>query len=93
MDGAKHVCLSADASTRSYKETLAGLLYSWRTNPAVYPRAQYIQAGRDVLEAEDDLSSLLAASALERKLERVAAYRQLQACSNMLTQVLKRSFG
>ena len=51
---------------------------------AVYGDAQWLHSGQVVLEEEAPLPDRLAELAAQRRLERVAAYRQLQACSNTL---------
>jgi hypothetical protein len=46
-----------------------------------------VMQGKAVLEEEDELIALIGQKAAHAKIERVAAYRQLQACSHM-TQLL-----
>ena len=50
--------------------------------------------GNAVLEDEDDLAPLIASLARqESKLDRVSAYRQLQAVSHMMSQLCGRSLA
>ena len=47
--------------------------------------------GKTVLEEEDELVALVGRLAAQSKCDRVAAYRQLQACSHMTQQLNGRS--
>ena len=88
--GASHVCLSIDGSTHSYHETLLGIAYTWENNQAAYTKIQHMLPGRDVLKGEAALTDLVQLLAEQRRLERVAAYRQLQAIGHMTSMLCRR---
>ena len=76
-----HVSIVADPATHSTKEACAVLAYSWEQNISAAPPIQIIQPGKVLTEQLPDHLSVLAA---QRKLQRVSAYRQLQALENAL---------
>ena len=83
-----HWNLVADPGNHSYKEIMPAVLYGWEVDEACFPPFQYLLPGKGGVtpfdcELEDDMFQ----GALEMKLERVAAYRQLQGYSHMIFQV------
>ena len=83
--GVTHWNIVADpATTHSKQETYVSVAWCWELDFAVYGDAQWLHSGQVVLEEEAPLPDRLAELAAQRRLERVAAYRQLQACSNTL---------
>ena len=74
-----HWNLVADPGTHTYKEVMPAVLYSWEIDMGCLPQFQFILPSKGGVtdydcQLEDDLETL----AQERKLERVATYRQLQ---------------
>ena len=74
-----HWNLVADPGTHSYKEVMPAVLYGWEISEACFPAFQYVLPGKGGVtifdcELEDDLVQM----SQEKKLERVATYRQLQ---------------
>ena len=88
---ANHICITADSSTHSYNDVLLGLAYSHELQQAAYPRLQFIRPGKQLHESQEVLTDRVSLLALEGNLERVAAYRQLQALSSMTQDLHHRS--
>ena len=84
--GASHLCIVADPATHSKKETMVGLCWSWEEGVAAYGAIQYIPQTREVLPTEQEMPEHIEILWRERRLERVAAFRQLQALSNIIRQ-------
>ena len=82
--GLMHWNIVADPATHSKRETYVSVVWCWEMDFAVYGDAQWLHSGQVVLEEEAPLPDRLAELAAQRRLERVAAFRQLQACSNTL---------
>jgi hypothetical protein len=78
-----HLCLSVDSSGHAYNDVLVGLGYSHQLDQGVYAPLQYIVPGKNIYDFEDELTPTVGRLAAEGKLQRVAAYRQIQATSNM----------
>ena len=84
-----HWNLVADPGHHSYKECLVSLLYSWETNGGCFPPWQYLLPGKIVTPFDCNLDESIEDFAARRKCERVAAYRQLQACSAQISWLTK----
>ena len=87
-----HLCITADASNHHFQDCLLGVAFSHELCQGCYPTLQYIVPGKDVYEAEDELTLAVGQLAAERRVERVSAYRQLQALSHMTAQLHRRNF-
>ena len=83
--------LAADPSTYQGQETMVGLLWSWELRHACYAPVQVMPASSLVVPDELPMSGELMALLLQRKLERVKAYRELQAWSAQLSHVACRT--
>jgi len=81
-----HFNMVADAATNSKKEMFVATRWSWQNDLAAYGDVQLLQPGDIVLPDEQDMTDRIALMAAERRLQRVATYRQLQAYSNILHQ-------
>ena len=79
-----HINVIADPATHSCKEVMVAVAYSWAQNAAAYPPMQYLLPGKDVTSMEQDLPDDIAILSANRKLERVAAFRQLQGLSHAI---------
>lgn len=86
----KHFNVVADPATHSKKETYVSVVYSWEQEIAAFGDVQLLHPGNVVLPDEQDLPDRLAVLAAQRRLERVATFRQLQACSNTLAALTHR---
>ena len=86
-----HLCLSVNGSSHGKWDTLLGIAYSWENKQAAYTRIQRLQQGKDILSSEADLSEIAQQFAHRRRLERVAAYRQMQGVGHMVQQLLNKS--
>ena len=75
---ALHWNLVADPGTHSYKEVMPAVAYSWELDQAAYPSWQHILPGKWVTSGDCAMAEDIVPVADEMKLERVAAYRQLQ---------------
>ena len=82
--GSNHLCIVADPATHSKKETMISILWSWQAAVAAYGAIQYIPSAKTVLVSEQEMPDHIAFLSRERRLERVAAFRQLQALSNVI---------
>ena len=81
---ASHWNLVADPGTHSYKDIVPPVAYSWEINVACYPPYQHLIPGKLVTSFDCELAEDMVPLAEERKLERVATYRQLQGYSNQI---------
>ena len=88
-----HICLSADASMHANQDALLGISWSWELNQACYASIQNMVPGKTIYEHEDLLAPAISIRAAENKVERVAAYRQLQATSHMLERLVGRGLS
>ena len=80
----QHWNLVADPGTHSYKEVMPAVLYGWEIDMACLPPFQHIIPDTFVTPSERNLADDILPLALEMKLERVAAYRQLQGYSHQI---------
>jgi len=78
-----HLCLSVDSSGHAYNDVFVGLGYSHQLDQGVYAPLQYIVPGKNIYDFEDELAPSVGRLALQGKLARVSAYRQIQATSHM----------
>ena len=81
----KHFNIVADGSTHSCHDTLVSLAYTWENNLAAYLATQRIPPGKhmtwiDQSNMPPEIASLVA----RRKIERVAAFRQMQSISHQI---------
>ena len=89
--GCLHLNIVADAATHNNKEVFVGAAYSHEKNNGTYPPFQYITPGKLITPFEQDLGDAMLRLSAQGKLERVAAFRQLQALSHMSFQVTGRN--
>jgi hypothetical protein len=82
--GTKHMNLIADPSTHSKKETMVSVAYAWERDLGAICDVQCMPQGKAVLESEANLPERIANLASEGRLERVAAFRQMQAVSSTI---------
>ena len=88
--GANHLSVVADGSMHSCKDTLASLAYSWELDLAAHLTAQIMPPGKDITHYDQSaMPSHIAQLCAERKLQRVAAWRQLQCLSNQIALLSK----
>ena len=85
----RHWNLVADPGTHSYKDIMPSVLYGWQVNMACFPPFQHLLPGKAVTIYDAELEEDLAPLAAERKLERVATYRQLQGYSMKISCITK----
>jgi hypothetical protein len=79
-----HVSMAADPSTHSSKEIMVSLVYSWENDLGACPNIQIVPPGKDVTWRDADLPDDIAFLAAAKKLDRVAAFRQMQSISHQL---------
>ena len=84
--GVNHLCIVADPATHSKRETMISICWSWQAGVAAYGAIQYLPQAKNVLASEQEMPEHIAQLCKERRLERVAAFRQLQALSNVIKQ-------
>ena len=83
--GVNHFNIVTDASTHSCRDTLASVCYSWEQDVAVHMMAQSMPPGKDITQYDQGaMPGAIALLCADRKLQRIAAWRQLQALSNQL---------
>ena len=82
--GQEHINIVADAGTHSCKEVFAAVAYSWARDVAAYPPMQILLPGNQVTCVEQEMADDVAVLSARRKLDRVAAFRQLQGLSHMV---------
>ena len=80
-----HINIVADAATHSCREVLVSVGYTWELDAACYPPVQVILPGGDITWQDHPLPAELAIKAAQGKLQRVAAFRQLQALGNLVS--------
>ena len=83
--GASHFNLISDASTHSGREVLVSLLWSHENNTAVILPCQEVLPCDLISPGELDLTDAVERIAKQNKLQRLAAYRQLQGISHQLS--------
>ena len=79
-----HLTLVADAGSHSYKECLVSVAYSWENNYGCYPPWQHLHPSTFLQPTEANMDAAIEQLAANRKLERVATYRQIQGLSNQI---------
>jgi len=89
--GVHHYNIVADQATHSCCETLVTLAYSWENNLAAVLATQIIPPGKHLTRMDHDMPHEVAVLAAKRKLERVAAFRQMQAISHQLHHLTQGS--
>ena len=89
--GCRHMCLSVDGSTHGKYDTLLGVAYSWESDEAAYAPLQRMHTGRVLLDTEAHVSETTRVWILNRRIERLAAYRQMQAVGHMSMQLCGKS--
>ncbi|CAJ1438373.1 unnamed protein product, partial [Effrenium voratum] len=83
-----HFCIATDGSIHSTKDTLVSFVYAPETDVAAAAPSQLIShAGKVLVPGELDLPPEVEELAAQREVERVPAYRFLQAISNQISQV------
>ena len=83
LDGTSHLCICADPSTHCRRETMATLVWSWEMGIAAHGDLQIMGSAHSLL-LEESLPDQIGMLAAELRLERTAAYRQLQSWSNCI---------
>jgi len=73
-----HWNLASDPGSHSYKDVMPSVLYSCELNIACLPQFQHLLPFKTVTKSDCQLDEEIVPYAEEMKLERVAAYRQLQ---------------
>jgi len=77
-----HYCICADPGTHSYKEVMPGIVYSWELDMAAFLTWQRVVAAKAGLHYEDtEIDETMLSFFLQRKLEKVATFRQIQGPS------------
>ena len=90
--GVNHFNIVTDASTHSCRDTLASVCYSWEQDVAVHMMAQAMPPGKDITHYDQGaMPGPIALLCADRKLQRIAAWRQLQALSNQLKLLAGKS--
>jgi len=89
FQGFNHWSIVADPATHNNREVMAAVAYSWECDRGTYPAFQYVTPGRHLTTMDHDFTDMVTELAARGKLERVAAFRQLQALSH-LTYLLTR---
>jgi hypothetical protein len=79
-----HYCFVADPGSHSYKDCLVSVVWSREAQLGVYPAWQVLTPGKVALEGEANMDSTLLSFWKKHKLERVAAYRQVQGLSHQV---------
>ena len=82
--GARHLNMVADPSTHSKRETMVTVCWSWEAAAATHGDVQVLPATSALLPSEQELPSHVAELAAQLRLERVSAFRQLQALSHTI---------
>ena len=88
--GVHHFNVVADPASHSKKDMYVSVIWSWEQGLAVFGDVQWMLPGREILPTEQSLPDGLAYQAAMRRLARVATFRQLQACSNTLSECTRR---
>ena len=89
FDGVTANSLDATSDRDFVVEVMAAVAYSWECDRGTYPAFQYVTPGRHLTTMDHDFTDMVTELAARGKLERVAAFRQLQALSH-LTYLLTR---
>ena len=84
--GSDHLNIVADPANHSKKDTMASIIWSWQAGLAAYGDLQYIPHG-GLLPSEQEMPEHIAELYSERRLERLSAFRQLQALSNTIKNI------
>ena len=79
-----HYCFVSDPGTHAYKDCLVSMVWSWELQLGAYPIWQVLKPGKEVLKGEANMDTALETFRQRKKLERVAAYRQVQGLSHQL---------
>ena len=82
--GVNHYCFVSDPGSHAYKDCLVSMVWSWELQLGVYPIWQVLMPGKEVLKGEANMDRALETFRQRKKLERVAAYRQVQGVSHQL---------
>ena len=77
----------SDPGTHSYKECLVTVLWCWEVSQGMHMPWQDLIPGKTLTPADADMDETELKYAAKHKLERVAAWRQLQGYSNQLRGV------
>ena len=85
-DTVHHVNIVCDPSTHSNKDIFVSVIWCWEVCTASFPAVQHILPGNRFALAEQDMEAQVEALAATGKLDRVSAFRQLQAVSHSLHQ-------
>ena len=81
----KHYNIMSDGATHSCHDTLVSVGYTWENDLAGFLASQCIPPGKDITWSDQsNMPAEIAILAAKRKLERVAAFRQIQAISNQI---------
>ena len=90
--GVSHFNIVTDASTHSCRDTLVSVCYSWEQDVAVHMTAQVLPPGKTITHYDQGaMPGAIASLCAERKLQRIAAWRQLQSLSHQLTLIAGKS--
>ena len=74
-----HYCIAADPGTHSYKEIMPGILYSWELDMASFlPWQRVVAAQGGLLYGDTEIDEDVMPYFEERKLDKIATFRQLQ---------------
>ena len=76
-----HWNMVADPGSHAYKEVMPIVVYGWEIDVAAFAPFQFLLPGKGITPADCEIDEDIAPYAENAKLERVAAYRQLQGLS------------
>lgn len=76
--GVQHINVVADPASHSKHEVMVSVVYSWEQGEGGIADAQWFSANKTILPLDQDMPSHLATLAMQGRLERVAAFKQLQ---------------
>ena len=79
-----HLCIVADTGHHSYMECLVSLAYSWELRAGCYPPWMHLVPGNTLAPGEVEMLDVVEEARRGNKLQRVAAFRQLQGISKQL---------
>ena len=79
----------SDPGMHSYKECLATVLWCWEVGQGMHMPWQHLPPSKTLMPADADMDERTLGYAAQNKLQRVAAYRQLQGYSNQLKKTTK----
>ncbi len=80
----QHYNLISDPGHHSYKECLVSVLWCWQAQTAMHTPFQSIVPGKILTPLDADMDADMQRYAARHKLERISAWRQIQAYSNQL---------